>query len=330
MFLLCYGSFIYSNFVPIIILILRINSQFCGNGKGKGPCCENYFYNSNKRQCLACPLGSYGINCSKVCVPPKYGHLCYDECYCPLSMCHIKFGCINESITIVRLEDGKELSSTRESSTISYQIDKTVRPSDDKSKQQFQYIYLVISVGVVITAILIIVFLIGMKYKQRSNNISVPMIDKDQVLSGNETLNLDEETYMEIDECVVHTGKSEEVTSIPGKNYDLLLKEKQIKEYNNLHTERKNGEVCVNVIDPASLGSKKFPIHRSHSWHNFTSVPHNISPSKTNSYLELSEDNYLEPVFDTLTAHPIKNITYNNSIKTHAQYDDFIGIIKKN
>lgn len=45
---------------------------------------------------IECPNGSYGRNCSKTCVIPKYGWLCYETCECKNDeYCDIVSGCLN-------------------------------------------------------------------------------------------------------------------------------------------------------------------------------------------------------------------------------------------
>lgn len=45
---------------------------------------------------IECPNGSYGRNCSKTCVIPKYGWLCYETCECKDNeYCDIVSGCLN-------------------------------------------------------------------------------------------------------------------------------------------------------------------------------------------------------------------------------------------
>ena len=43
-----------------------------------------------------CPKGSYGQNCTKTCVYPKYGWLCYQTCDCAdFQYCNLVDGCSN-------------------------------------------------------------------------------------------------------------------------------------------------------------------------------------------------------------------------------------------
>ncbi|CAG2208719.1 unnamed protein product [Mytilus edulis] len=44
-------------------------------------CCSN-FYKSSDGNCLVCPVGSYGKNCSFNCIAPFYGKLCTSKCEC--------------------------------------------------------------------------------------------------------------------------------------------------------------------------------------------------------------------------------------------------------
>uniref|UniRef100_K1PIG9 Multiple epidermal growth factor-like domains 6 n=1 Tax=Magallana gigas TaxID=29159 RepID=K1PIG9_MAGGI len=62
-------------------------------------CCDNYYFDSIKKDCLECPNGSHGRNCSKTCVIPKYGWLCYETCECKNDeYCDIVSGCLNDCV----------------------------------------------------------------------------------------------------------------------------------------------------------------------------------------------------------------------------------------
>ncbi|XP_078314771.1 uncharacterized protein LOC144619753 [Crassostrea virginica] len=57
-------------------------------------CCTGYALNVETGSCERCPIGYFGDNCSKQCVPPTYGEDCQSLCSCTDGFyCHFAFGC---------------------------------------------------------------------------------------------------------------------------------------------------------------------------------------------------------------------------------------------
>ncbi|XP_078325448.1 uncharacterized protein LOC111127265 isoform X5 [Crassostrea virginica] len=86
--------------IHVLFLTNLTTSQFCGTSSERlgDFCCDNYYYNSRSKRCMECPKGSYGQNCTKTCVYPKYGWLCYQTCDCAdFEYCNLVDGCLNVS-----------------------------------------------------------------------------------------------------------------------------------------------------------------------------------------------------------------------------------------
>nr|XP_022338887.1 multiple epidermal growth factor-like domains protein 10 [Crassostrea virginica] len=66
------------------------NSNFtCGRD---GNCCSNYHMFNGK--CIACPSGTYGLNCSQKCPQNHYGQFCIHKCSCNEDQyCNTVYGC---------------------------------------------------------------------------------------------------------------------------------------------------------------------------------------------------------------------------------------------
>ncbi|XP_062589578.1 platelet endothelial aggregation receptor 1-like [Saccostrea cucullata] len=74
--------------VGLALLVITLNAETVSKGncvnnryvEAGGECCTN-FYPSNG-ECIACPAGSYGDNCSTTCPSPSYGENCGHQCHC--------------------------------------------------------------------------------------------------------------------------------------------------------------------------------------------------------------------------------------------------------
>ncbi|XP_022344848.2 uncharacterized protein LOC111137611 isoform X1 [Crassostrea virginica] len=63
----------------------------CTNGSGKETCCPNYYFQG--QNCIACPPGWYGINCSDSCPSGWFGSACAQSCEICKTHCDPVLGC---------------------------------------------------------------------------------------------------------------------------------------------------------------------------------------------------------------------------------------------
>ncbi|XP_062609476.1 cell death abnormality protein 1-like [Saccostrea cucullata] len=80
-------SQIFYHLIVVHICTKTHCSKLCGNR-----CCLN-FYQSPDGECLECPLGTNGVNCTQKCVKGYFGRLCRLHCNCPAEECDGSFGC---------------------------------------------------------------------------------------------------------------------------------------------------------------------------------------------------------------------------------------------
>ncbi|XP_078341801.1 uncharacterized protein LOC144627807 isoform X2 [Crassostrea virginica] len=69
----------------------RGRTGLCNTKDGGVICCTNYYWNGT--DCVECPDGYTGTNCSSVCPSKYYGSGCRKNCTCPDSLCHHVYGC---------------------------------------------------------------------------------------------------------------------------------------------------------------------------------------------------------------------------------------------
>nr|XP_022302420.1 protein draper-like [Crassostrea virginica] len=69
----------------------NIKPGFCKNKDKRDVCCTNYYRNGT--DCVECPDGYIGENCSTSCPSGQYGAQCNKKCSCSDSQCHHVYGC---------------------------------------------------------------------------------------------------------------------------------------------------------------------------------------------------------------------------------------------
>ncbi|XP_078328788.1 uncharacterized protein LOC111105465 isoform X2 [Crassostrea virginica] len=79
----------------ICVLLLYFLSPVCttDNLCGYLRCCLGYEFDSSG-QCVPCPRGRHGVNCTGSCPPGFYGHNCLESCECSHELCNATIGCI--------------------------------------------------------------------------------------------------------------------------------------------------------------------------------------------------------------------------------------------
>ncbi|XP_062575174.1 uncharacterized protein LOC134237092 [Saccostrea cucullata] len=97
------------------VFLFGFSSATCG-GKDGLVCCSGYIWNQQIKECLKCPPGRYGVNCTGVCIYPSYGELCSRMCTCEKDKCHRAKGCLNT----------KEYSNTSANNSIPIKQIKTM------------------------------------------------------------------------------------------------------------------------------------------------------------------------------------------------------------
>ncbi|XP_062615552.1 platelet endothelial aggregation receptor 1-like [Saccostrea cucullata] len=75
------------------ILIKARESCIIKTGPYKDKCCEHFMLNTTTNECIPCPVGYTGHNCSSPCPSPSYGFQCEKICFCPAYLCHFITGC---------------------------------------------------------------------------------------------------------------------------------------------------------------------------------------------------------------------------------------------
>lgn len=69
----------------------------------------------NWSQFVECPLGTFGKNCTGICVPQYYGKFCQSKCECPLYFCDRKHGCMKfETKSKIKIVINKKKSYIQE------------------------------------------------------------------------------------------------------------------------------------------------------------------------------------------------------------------------
>nr|XP_034334313.1 scavenger receptor class F member 1-like [Crassostrea gigas] len=74
-----------SLFVPIEI----IEGKKCSESS----CCAGYWFDSSGN-CVVCPSGLHGVQCSTPCAKGFYGELCTRRCECSDELCNATVGCL--------------------------------------------------------------------------------------------------------------------------------------------------------------------------------------------------------------------------------------------
>nr|XP_022327968.1 uncharacterized protein LOC111127188 isoform X1 [Crassostrea virginica] len=106
--------------IHVLFLTNLTTSRYCGTEGFGDICCDNYYFDSNSDDCMECPKGSYGQNCIKTCVYPKYGWLCYQTCECAdFEYCNLVDGCLNVSTISTSTFEQSEGTTVMEPGTLS-------------------------------------------------------------------------------------------------------------------------------------------------------------------------------------------------------------------
>uniref|UniRef100_A0A8W8M8G2 Multiple epidermal growth factor-like domains 6 n=1 Tax=Magallana gigas TaxID=29159 RepID=A0A8W8M8G2_MAGGI len=72
----------------------KILAKICGDrSTNESYCCPGYKLDEILKNCTACDIGYYGLNCEDECPPPYYGHNCKSKCNCTEISCHHVYGC---------------------------------------------------------------------------------------------------------------------------------------------------------------------------------------------------------------------------------------------
>nr|XP_022295489.1 cell death abnormality protein 1-like [Crassostrea virginica] len=79
-----YGLLLYS----LLPVYSKDNTNLCGNLR----CCPGYEFDWSG-QCVGCPDGRFGVNCTNSCPPGFYGHNCRKPCECSHEFCNATIGC---------------------------------------------------------------------------------------------------------------------------------------------------------------------------------------------------------------------------------------------
>ncbi|XP_062570940.1 uncharacterized protein LOC134232965 [Saccostrea cucullata] len=61
--------------------------------RGSTLCKYNFYFDHQWMDCMECPWGSFGLNCSQQCITGFYGRLCVVPCGCNAQHCHPVNGC---------------------------------------------------------------------------------------------------------------------------------------------------------------------------------------------------------------------------------------------
>ncbi|XP_048777680.1 uncharacterized protein LOC125681569 isoform X2 [Ostrea edulis] len=355
----------YIHVLALLNLKLLTSSQFCGTFGEIDYCCDNYFYDDVNKNCIECPIGSYGKNCSKTCVKPKFGWLCYYTCECDLDECSIIHGCQNNSVVTPfshvasSVEEAYDTPSSRSGPVISpfhlqtteiIQTAKTFPNIDDNNSNIVVVMTISIASGVIF--IWICAFTIFCCVTRRKASVYIqsthnPPSDSNE-LTISPVHNLETDIYMEIEETSgirrIEATKQEE--TVIKTSYDKLSK--------SVSDSSKYSEIGKYYTDIEKY--KTFTTHRAfyiqqklmrhRSWHHpLDTLYMPNTPKMANSYIELCDDNtYLQAIhafeniadckkfiYSNLSANQYLNVHTNSARfepKRAVSYDDFIGILQ--
>ncbi|XP_061164911.1 uncharacterized protein LOC133173853 [Saccostrea echinata] len=228
-------------FVHWITIILSFQKIFgvenCLKSVTSSVCCADYYVENGN--CVPCPIGLFGPNCTHTCPYPSYGHRCLEGiCQCPQELCDSKTGCRNPSkdkqissthltsITTrsVPLSNHRAVLGNLSTSTSPKEIN--VKKSEDNkigsddNKAGSAAVMTVISViGVLIVCLLIVVIVFQIKGKIKMR-IKKPTNRGPHVTSQRHV-----DTYCEIDEGEVTEDKSKTLNEF--EIYELIDQSKK-------------------------------------------------------------------------------------------------------
>lgn len=80
--------------VSLIVPIEIIEGKKCSESS----CCAGYWFDSSGN-CVVCPSGLHGVQCSTPCAKGFYGELCIGRCECPDDLCNATVGCLQRQDT---------------------------------------------------------------------------------------------------------------------------------------------------------------------------------------------------------------------------------------
>ncbi|XP_062581583.1 uncharacterized protein LOC134243336 [Saccostrea cucullata] len=235
-------------FVHWMTLFLSFQKTFgvenCLKSGTSSKCCADYYVvNGN---CVPCPVGLFGPNCSHICPYPSYGHRCLEGiCQCPRELCDSKTGCRNPSkekdkpSTYLALVTTRTVPQTKQKDVLGNSNNGTIptqgelkvlkeasadeKTSSDESednKAGSAAVMTVISIiGVLIVCLLIVVIVFQLKGKiklrtQKSQNRNSHIKSQRHV-----------DTYCEIDEGGVTEDKIK--TLYKSEIYELIDQSKK-------------------------------------------------------------------------------------------------------
>ncbi|XP_062580339.1 uncharacterized protein LOC134242266 isoform X2 [Saccostrea cucullata] len=343
-------------------LKLLASSQFCGTIGGLDYCCDNYYYDRMKNDCIDCPMGSYGQNCSKACIKPKFGWLCYYTCECNIDECDIVKGCLNESDFSTLSPDSTTITpiyvspaSRQDPKFLNDQLTKTSQNTPAlPMTESNMVIVLTISIASGVVVIWIVAFAIFCVISRKK----VSFFNHKTERSGPDTNEVTERThrnqeidiYMEIEETpdISREGDIDTQDNIMTRtSYDQLSK--SVSDSSKYH---EIGKYYTDIEKYKTFTTHKVlhgqvKLKRHFSWHHAldtSSAP--SSPKKANSYIDICEDDtYLQAVFALTDIVDCRKYIYANMSSCHnlnlnlnsnlnqprpklaESYDDFIAIL---
>ncbi|XP_056016269.1 uncharacterized protein LOC130053302 [Ostrea edulis] len=79
-------------FILVLANISKKSKSSCGSRDGIA-CCTGFMWNNNTKECEKCPVGHFGIKCSRTCKYPSFGDGCQQSCACREEYCSPQNGC---------------------------------------------------------------------------------------------------------------------------------------------------------------------------------------------------------------------------------------------
>ncbi|XP_061164908.1 uncharacterized protein LOC133173851 [Saccostrea echinata] len=347
-------------------LKLLTSSQFCGTRiGGLDYCCDNYYYDRVKNDCIECPFGSYGQNCSKACTKPKFGWLCYYTCDCDIDECDIIKGCLNESefstllpasTTFTRMYESpvskQDLKTPYGQATETFQNTRAFKNTESNAGNLVIVLTISIASGVIV--IWIVVFAIfccitrkKVSFFNQKTEGSGP--DSNEVVETS-LRNQETDIYMEIEENPDILGEENiniEDESTTRTSYDQLSKSvSDSSRYNEIGKYYTDIEKYKTFTTHKAL-QNQVKLKRHFSWHHALDTSSmSSSPKKANSYIDICEDDtYLQAVYALKDIVECRKFIYANMSSCHTlhfnlnsnidrtrtkiaeSYDDFIAIL---
>ncbi|XP_062608137.1 uncharacterized protein LOC134269985 isoform X2 [Saccostrea cucullata] len=338
----CGDGFVLIFFITSLQPRIMSRGECVNNGK-RGECCTN-FYPSNG-ECIACPAGSYGDNCSTTCPYPSYGENCGHQCDCsPGEECSPFKGCVKittapppstanhrnsntESIPNISIKPGKDKKSTQnfkaetkhvtDNSKINLEIRSTVSHGDfvktttETTSGNSQTMLVIIITGSVLSLFLIIIIInqIHGKLRKQRERKSTNKKSNPEVPNHPE-----EEAYVEINESGLLGNIS---------NYDKMESQSSVKR---LKRNDEMFEVIKDDVAKPMLPGGRDQLIEIKSKDSIVEEGRCLGDEHPSSYLDVisvnpneSPDNsYLKPVgkmnvYTGVIGSPPKELTHSES-----------------